>query len=77
MSNKGFVPIEEIHNGSTWMAADGSSYGLVVVGRDLKTGDVLVRPFGMPDMFKKPTRIDWFKLQYRYEQAQSSRKRRK
>jgi hypothetical protein len=61
------VPIKEIPIGSIWMAADGGAYGHYVVGLNLKSGDVLVKPFTSKGWYdSKQTDIDWFKLQYRY-----------
>jgi hypothetical protein len=70
MSNTDFLSIHDIREASIWMAADGSSYGLLVTGKDLDAEDILVKRFDSNGWVDNcPGRIDWFKLQYRYKQV--------
>lgn len=67
---EGFLSIEDIPIGSVWVAADGGSYGKIVVDKMMKAKDVVVRDFVLKEGKKvfqgELRRIDWFKLQYRY-----------
>jgi hypothetical protein len=70
---KEFVSIENIEIGSLWYAADGGSYGIKVVNKDIKRGDLIVVWFDIIDgvikYWEGTHDVDWFKLQYRYKQG--------
>ncbi len=67
---KEFLSYEDIPLHSTWMAADGTSHGKIVVDKMDRNKDIVIRDFVVQEgkkVFKEDLRrIDWFKLQYRY-----------
>ena len=64
---KDFISFDDIPIGSIWMAADGGTYGYLVVGKDRNREDIIVCPYCLYNGWEMKTyRIDGFKLQYRY-----------
>lgn len=69
MADMKWLSTEQISIGSVWVAADGGSYGHIIVGHNVAIGDVYVAPWrGTTRTLHKSRqfRLDYFKLQYRY-----------
>lgn len=61
----------DVEIGDIWLAADGGSYGHLVVGFHENGSDVIVRPFTGMGFEDKTQLIDGFKLTYRYHKPET------